>query len=854
MGMDGDRGQAGGHRATGRSHAREESDARDEAQEHSRGQAPRGFGTAGREPFAAGDHRRPAGPGGAVVPGGPAADSASEETRLLRASDTGRPPLTLTMGDRTWPLSPTSPSASASPTTSATPTLLIGRLADADVRVDHPEVSRRHALVEIGADGHTMLTDLGSVNGTYIGGRRVTTVRLTPGTAIHLGPGTASPVLTVRTATDEPSGPGPDRDPGHVVPHTPDGTVTIGRSGDNTLTIDDLQASRHHARATREGDGFWVEDLGSLNGTYVNGHPVTAAYLGPHDLLTIGQRHFRVEGGTLVMTRQRREVSLTAHGLRVVLPDGKTLLDGVDLALPTSSLMAVIGPSGAGKSTLLGALTGSRRASAGTVTFDGRDLYENYDELRRRIGLVPQDDVVHPQLTVRQALEYASRLRFPADLEPAARRARIDEVVAELELTGHADTRIDRLSGGQRKRTSVALELLTEPSLLFLDEPTSGLDPGLDKSVMTTLRTLADGGRTVIVVTHSVANLGMCDRVLLLAPGGKVAYFGPPEAVLSYFACTDYSDVFTLVAAHPDEVARRFARHAAREDPNRDLAPRRRAPEPDPPRRQQPLLRQVGTLAARHLRVLAADRSYTAFLAVLPIVLALLVLAVPGSAGFGPPGADRPTEKLQLLVVLIVGAAFMGMASSARDLVAERPIYRRERGVGLSPLAYLSAKVLVYLGMALLQSAVLVAVVLAVTDPPSAGLVLGSGSAELFVAVAATTFASAALGLLISACVSTSEQVMPLLVVAIMAQLVLCGGLIPVAGQAVLEQLSWVTPSRWGYAGAAATVDALSVPRVAYDELWEHTASAWWTAVGVLGGLTVAVLAATWARLRRVGA
>ena len=868
--MDGDDAEARGHRATGRPHARDEApyEARYEAREHSRGPAPRGFGVAGRDPFAVADRA------GAV---GPTADPVSDETRPLRASDPDLPPLTLTMGARTWSLSPApplSPTASTTPTasspsaTSTTSTLLIGRLADADVHIDHPEVSRRHAIVEVSPDGHTLLTDLGSVNGTYIGGRRITTVRLTPGTAIHLGPGTASPVLTVRTAASEsagsaesseavecaePAGSGADRGPAHVVPQTADGTVTIGRSEDNTLTIDDLQASRHHARATRDGDGFWIEDLGSLNGTYVNGHPVTAAYLGPRDLLTIGQRHFRVEDGTLVMTRQRREVSLSAHGLRVVLPGGKTLLDGVDLALPTSSLMAVIGPSGAGKSTLLGALTGSRRASAGTVTFDGRDLYENYDELRRRVGLVPQDDVVHPQLTVRQALEYASRLRFPADLEPAARRARIDEVVAELELTEHADTRIDRLSGGQRKRTSVALELLTEPSLLFLDEPTSGLDPGLDKSVMTTLRTLADGGRTVIVVTHSVANLGMCDRVLLLAPGGKVAYFGPPEAVLPYFACTDYSDVFTLVAAHPDEVAKRFARHAAREDPNRDLAPRTRAPEPEPPRRQQPLLRQIGTLAARHLRVLGADRSYTAFLAVLPIVLALLVLAVPGSAGFGPPGADRPTEKLQLLVVLIVGAAFMGMASSARDLVAERPIYRRERGVGLSPLAYLFAKVLVYLGMALLQSGVLVAVVLAVTDPPSAGLVLGSGSAELFVAVAATTFASAALGLLISACVSTSEQVMPLLVVAIMAQLVLCGGLIPVADQAVLEQLAWVAPSRWGYAGAAATVDALSVPRVVHDELWEHTASAWWTAIGVLGAIAASVLTATWLRLRRVG-
>jgi ABC-type multidrug transport system ATPase subunit len=199
------------------------------------------------------------------------------------------------------------------------------------------------------------------------------------------------------------------------------------------------------------------------------------------------------------------------------------------------------------------------------VLYAGRDLYENYADLRNRIGVVPQDDVVHYQLTVRQALRFAAELRFPDDLDPDLRERRVEEVIDELGLTGNAETRVSQLSGGQRKRTSVALELLTRPSLLFLDEPTSGLDPGLDKAVMHTLRTLADGGRTVVVTTHNVANLGLCDHVLLLAAGGSVAYFGPPGEVLPFFGVSDYADVFTAVTNDPVISTQRYEQSQLRE-------------------------------------------------------------------------------------------------------------------------------------------------------------------------------------------------------------------------------------------------------------------------------------------------
>jgi ABC-type cobalamin/Fe3+-siderophores transport system ATPase subunit len=211
-------------------------------------------------------------------------------------------------------------------------------------------------------------------------------------------------------------------------------------------------------------------------------------------------------------------VTLAAQELVVTVAGGKVLLDQVSFSMPEKCLVGVIGPSGAGKSTLLGAMTGMRPADAGTVVYDNKDLYEDYAELRHRIGLVPQENILHTQLTARRALQYSAELRFPTDTTAAERDARVTEVMEELGLAKHAQTRADRLSGGQLKRMNVAQELLTRPSLLFLDEPTSGLDPGLDKSIMFQLRDLAHDGRTIIVVTHSVLNLMVCDRLLILAP------------------------------------------------------------------------------------------------------------------------------------------------------------------------------------------------------------------------------------------------------------------------------------------------------------------------------------------------
>lgn len=286
-----------------------------------------------------------------------------------------------------------------------------------------------------------------------------------------------------------------------------------------------MLASRHHATLVPTPGGTEIRDNRSINGTFVNGARVDAALLHDGDVVTIGNIDLVFADGTLARREENlletRVGGLDVRGVTWTIDGDKTLLDGISLTARPGMLTAVIGPSGAGKSTLARLVAGYTHPTDGTVTFEGHNVHAEYASLRSRIGMVPQDDVVHGQLTVKHALMYAAELRLPPDTTKDDRTQVVARVLEELEMSKHIDTRVDKLSGGQRKRASVALELLTGPSLLILDEPTSGLDPALDRQVMTMLRQLADAGRVVLVVTHSLTYLDVCDQVLLLAPAAQ---------------------------------------------------------------------------------------------------------------------------------------------------------------------------------------------------------------------------------------------------------------------------------------------------------------------------------------------
>ena len=384
------------------------------------------------------------------------------------------------------------------------------------------------------------------------------------------------------------------------------------------------------------------------------------------------------------------------------LPSGKVLLDHVSFPIGERCLVGVIGPSGAGKSTLLGALTGMRPATDGAVLYDNRDLYQHYAELRHRIGLVPQDNILHTQLSAQRALGYAAELRFPGDPRRRSGDRRVTEVIERAraeEARADPGRRAVRrpAEAGQRGPGTADQAVSAVPGRAHLRPgPRAGqVGDGDDDR-------LAKDGRTVIVVTHSVANLDICDRLLVLVPGGKVAFYGPPADGLKHFQKPGWAEVFQAFEAEPDRdwaadfrssalprrVRRgRAVRPAARAGPGPSAAP-------PPPPRTRGTLGQLSTLCRRYMAVIASDRNFLIMLAVLPIVLGALILAMGRTAPQGLAGHDN-TGVQSVLLTLTICACLAGATNSVRELVKERPIYERERAAGLSSGAYLWSKLIV---------------------------------------------------------------------------------------------------------------------------------------------------------------
>ncbi|MFI8240106.1 FHA domain-containing protein [Streptomyces sp. NPDC085866] len=811
------------------------------------------------------------------------------------------PELVLETNGQTWTLDPSR-------------SYTLGRDPQGDIVFDDARVSWRHATVSFNGRSW-VIEDHGSTNGTFLQGQRISQTEIGPGSAVHLGNATDGPRLNLSGAAvaaqpqqqatpyaaqgagagwaqQTPQQQAPqagwqqpqqaaqipqqqgapaeqyaqkvpgggagappvygDRSPTTFHQFAIGNVMRIGRALENELVVSDLQVSRHHAEFhSMPGGRFEIRDLGSHNGTYVNGQPIAkggSVQLGPNDIVGVGHSTFRIVGDRLEEFVDTGEVSFSARHLTVTVDGGKQILKDVSFGVPEKSLIAVIGPSGSGKSTLLKALTGYRPANQGEVLYDNRNLYKQFAELRQRIGLVPQDDILHKELTVKKALKYAAKLRFPADTTAQERDARIDEVLRELKLDIHKDKKVTSLSGGQRKRVSVALELLTKPSLIFLDEPTSGLDPGMDRDVMQLLRGLADDGRTVLVVTHSVAELAICDKLLVMAPGGSVAYFGPPEEALNFFGYDTWADVFSAFENYRDydwagrwKGSQHYQMYAADIDAVAPQSVHMPPPQAMKPPKPQGWGSQLMTLIRRYVAVIASDKGFLALTVILPAVLGAVSLLIDHNRGLLVNEAVNPRTGAHVpngtattvLLILAVGACFAGAANSVRELIKERVIYERERATGLSRSAYLMSKVVVLGAVTVLQGLMVGLIGFSSREIPDKGLVLGSSTLfELCLPIMALGFTSMMFGLVISSLVKTAEKTMPLLVMFAIIQVVFTGCLFTLHGTLGVNEFSYLMPSRWAVAAAGATLDFNNIaPNTddpsSTDPLWNHEASAW---------------------------
>ncbi len=459
------------------------------------------------------------------------------------------------------------------------------------------------------------------------------------------------------------------------------------------------------------------------------------------------------------------------------------ILKDVSFTVERGEFVGLLGPSGSGKSTLLKAILGVSPADTGRVLFDGKDLPLARQELARRVGYVPQDDIVHPTLTVGEVLHYAAALRLPADMPEVDVHLRVHRALKSVDLEGREDSIVRDLSGGQRKRVSVAVELLTDPAILFLDEPTSGLDPANEARAMALFRSLADSGRTVVVTTHVVENVDLFDRVALLSRG-RLVFFGPPSALFGAFEVSRVLDVYErLKERSPAEWEGEFRAGDLYRAEVSDRA--RRMPTDAPPSRPTaPGRVQLPTLIARYFLTLVRDRTnLVILLAQAPVIACLIVLACNAGTLIG----DR-----NIIFFMSIAAVWFGCINACREIVKEKPIYDRERMVGLGVLSYAVSKLIVLAVVCAVQTVLLLTVVLAFERLPGNPL----GYALLLFL---TSGSSLTLGLLVSAVVDSSDRALSMLPIALIPQLIF----VSTSGQATEagRRIETFMISKWGYEG-----------------------------------------------------
>jgi ABC-type multidrug transport system ATPase subunit len=468
----------------------------------------------------------------------------------------------------------------------------------------------------------------------------------------------------------------------------------------------------------------------------------------------------------------RPGLSVEARGLSQVVRGGRRTLDDVSLSVRPGELVAIIGASGAGKTTLLDALSGMRPPAFGDVRHDGRPAPDD------AVGYVPQDDIIHQQLPLARTLRYAARLRLPAGTTPAEVDLRVAEVLDVLGLSGRAGTRVGSLSGGERKRASIAVELLARPRALFLDEPTSGLDPAAATELLSLLRRVAAEGVPVLLTTHNPADVSRCDTVVVLAPGGRMVFFGTPSQALAHFGAGDVADIYGLLAQAP-------AFEAPLSPPGIASAPVR----PRPPG----ALRQTVLLTARNLAILRANRLTLAILVGSPLVILAMFLMLfrSGAFVFGHPD---PATTVMILFWIAFGVFFFGLTYGLLQICAELPILRREVFGGLGLGAYLAAKVALLLPPLAVADLLLLAVLRVLDRLPARDF------AGLYLTAFLASACALALGLLCSASVSDVAQATLLLPMLCFPQVLFVGAILPVPVMAPVGRwISYAMSNRWSF-------------------------------------------------------
>jgi ABC-type multidrug transport system ATPase subunit len=598
-------------------------------------------------------------------------------------------------------------------------------------------------------------------------------------------------------------------------------TVRVGRHRAADLRLESPRVSASHAEVILLGHAGWVRDLGSRYGTAVNQRPVAGwTPFGPDDRLSVAGSELRLRAdGDLQASGRDAGALVCAAGLHVrASRKGKVLLNNLSFVVEPGEFVGLMGLSGAGKSTLLKTLVGINRPTYGSVIIDGIDIEVDPQRARSVVGYVPQDDIVHADLTVREAMRYSARLRLPPDTAGAEIDDRIDRLLRDLEIAHIAGTVIGSaerqgISGGQRKRVNLALELLPRPPLLLLDEPTSGLSSEDASNVFGLLRQLADAGHTIIITTHSpsLPDFRKLDRVIYLSDG-ELVYFGPayPDS-LQIFPAERGPE--TAPAPVPDDAGAGLARLTelkragvaaaalARQFEQSKhcghyVAARLARVNVEEARRRaalalQPLamLRQLTTLTGRFVQLKLRNRgSLPVQLAQAPLVAVLLNIV------FARGGGGDPAAQLSYtLFFMAVASIWFGCSNAAREIVGERPILMRERMIGMDVAPYLASKLLVLGALSAIQCLMLLGITAAWRD-------LAGSLPALFAVLWSCALVGVLMGLTLSAIARSSEAALSATPLLLIPEILLAGMIVSLPDLALIPRwLSNITATRWAY-------------------------------------------------------
>lgn len=721
------------------------------------------------------------------------------------------------------------PQAAPSPTLPAvaagfgkTPGIMtIGREEGNDIVLPFPMVSGTHARI-VQSNNQYTIEDLGSTNGTFLNSpdNRIKKATLSPGDVVYFGSMRLPASRLIGT-----SGPAQYTSQGEV---SFNGTeMVIGRDPSCDQVLDYPMISGRHARIFRKKGNLLVQDLGSANGTFVNGlkiRGVTA--IKPGDTIGLGSYTFQLtEQQTFQKRDYRGNVTIEASHVGIVVP-GKKLLEDVSLTIYPTEFVGLMGPSGAGKTTLMNALNGYTKPTSGRILFNGQDLYENYAQFAHHLGYVPQEDIMHRDLTVGQALYYTAKLRLPPDTSNAEIRARIQAVVKQLGLEGTENVLIGSpekkgISGGQRKRVNLAMELLTDPSVLFLDEPTSGLSSEDALMVMKLLRDLANSGKAILLTIHqpSLEAYRLMDNLVLVGKdknspdAGRLVYYGPayPDAV-HFFNPDGVPNLKPGLEPSPDEVLRGFQTRpsahwvqAYQESKFfKDYVSDRAGKQAQNPNRQivSEVPRVAGfhqwsTLVSRNLKIKLKDTWNTLILMAQAPIVAFLVVMVFGDKVSQEVTDDTWKDVADRLPItsflLSLAALWFGCSNSVREIVGEWAIYHRERMVNIKIPSYVFSKLAVLAGLCVIQCGILLGVV-------TLGCKLDGNPIIAFFLLMLISFVGVTIGLLLSAVSKTSEVAIAMLPIVLLPMVILGGMMQPLHDMnTVMKSVAQLAPSRWGF-------------------------------------------------------